>query len=112
MNTFCNLSVIQTIYMARVSLNVSGTMFETELKYFEKKPSHRLSTLVLESRKNGLDDVIVIERPAESFAAILAFYQTGQLHIPTGVCPGAFRSELEYWDIGADQLSECCLFRY
>ena len=112
--------------MTRVSLNVSGNIFETELKYFVKKPSHRLSSLVLEdrenttgdrenatgNRKNTTGDAIVVERPADSFAAILAYYQTGELHLPTGVCPGAFRGELEYWGIGADQLSECCVFRY
>ena len=98
--------------MSRISLNVSGTIFETHLKYFEKKPAHRLSTLVLESCELHRNDVITLDRPADSFAAILSYYQTNELHIPPGVCPGAFRSELEYWDLGADQLPECCVFRY
>ena len=98
--------------MSRINLNVSGSIFETDLKYFEKKPSHRLSILVQEHLEHARDDIITLDRPADSFAAILSYYQTDELHIPTGVCPGAFRGELEYWGIGADQLSECCVFRY
>lgn len=98
--------------MSRVNLNVSGTKFEIDPRCLEKEPFQKLPRLVFDARKDGNEQELSIDRPSDSFAAILTYYQTGELHIPTGVCPGAFRKELEYWEIGADNLSECCIFRY
>ena len=98
--------------MSRINLNVSGTKFEIDPRCLEKEPFQRLPRMVFDARKDGNEQELSIDRPSDSFAAILTYYQTGELHIPTGVCPGAFRKELEYWEIGADSLSECCIFRY
>ena len=98
--------------MSRISMNVSGTSIEMDLKYLEREPYGRLAMMVKDAKNDGKGTNLVLDRPAESFTAIVTYYQTGELHIPTGVCPGSFKKELEYWDIGTDKLAECCLFRY
>ena len=98
--------------MTRISMNVSGTNIEMDSTYLEKDPYGRLARMVKTAKKESDRINIVIDRPAESFIAVVTYYQTGELHIPTGVCPGSFKKELEYWEVGADKLSECCLFRY
>ena len=98
--------------MPRVTLKVSGTHFELDSKCLEEEPFQRLPLMVKEAQKNGKPLDFVIDRPAERFSAIVAYYQTGELHIPGGVCPGAFQKELLYWDIDSNKLAECCLGRY
>ena len=67
--------------------------------------------MVNEAKKDGKPLVFNIDRPAERFAAIVAYYQTGELHIPAGVCSGAFQTELLYWDIDPDKFADCCMVR-
>ncbi|KAJ8310919.1 hypothetical protein KUTeg_012784 [Tegillarca granosa] len=52
------------------------------------------------------------QRSATSFEAILNFYQTGKLHIPNQVCPKSFKLELDFWQVGMDNLDQCCLHKY
>ena len=98
--------------MSRATLNVSGTRFEISCKSLEDEPFQRLPLLVKEAKRNGEALEFVIDRPVERFAAIIAYYQTGELHIPAGVCPGAFQKELLYWGIDSDKLADCCMVRY
>ena len=97
--------------MTRVTCTASGSRFEISSKCLEEEPFQRLPLMVSEAKKNGLPLVFDIDRPAERFAAILAYYQTGELHIPAGVCPRAFQRELLYWDIDSSKLSDCCIVR-
>ena len=98
--------------MTKVICTVSGTRFEISCKCLDGEPFQRLPLMVSQAKKNGTPLVFDIDRPAERFAAIVAYYQTGELHIPAGVCPGAFQTELLYWDIDSSKLSDCCVVRY
>ena len=76
--------------MSTVTFIVSGYWFEISCKCLEGEPSQRLPLMVKEAKKYGKPLMFNIDRPAERFAAIVAYYQTGELHIPAGVCPAAF----------------------
>lgn len=89
-----------------IKINVSGQVYEILTEVIENGPTSRLTMMY----KTG-SSCIMVNRPAESFAAILAMYQTGELHIPMTSCPGAFLSELEFWNISPDMISDCCYNR-
>ncbi|KAL4221186.1 Potassium voltage-gated channel subfamily A member 2 [Mactra antiquata] len=55
---------------------------------------------------------LVFKRPVQSFDAVLAYYQTGDLHMPTSVCPGSFKTELEFWGLDPQIMAKCCYYRY
>ncbi|XP_045161886.2 potassium voltage-gated channel protein Shaw-like [Mercenaria mercenaria] len=98
--------------MAQVKLNVSGTIFEIDIKELEGSGFQRLTAMCYDASKAGKPLEFKINRPAGCFSAILSHYQTGELHMPTGVCPGAFRRELEYWEVDYGVMQECCLYKY
>lgn len=94
-----------------VTLEVCGQNFPICADTIEQGPSSRLTNLYKTGLSHGKSERIIVNRPAESFAAILAFYQTGELHIPMTSCPGAFLNELEFWEISPEALSRCCYQR-
>lgn len=96
--------------MCRVKMNVSGTHFEFD-RIILDKTRQRLAKMCDEASRSGTPLEFTVDRSALSFGAILSYYQTGELHIPPGVCPGAFRRELEFWEVELDALYECCLYR-
>ncbi|WAR15077.1 KCNF1-like protein, partial [Mya arenaria] len=98
--------------MERVTANVSGVRFEFSGNILENYPDHNLMILYAKICESDIDIELTIDRPADCFAAILAFYQTGELHIPTAVCPSAFRRELEFWNVSASYMPKCCAYRY
>jgi len=55
---------------------------------------------------------VFYERPTEAFKAVLAYHQTGQLHMPTNMCPKLFGNELKFWGIPVHEMENCCLYRY
>ncbi|XP_060568360.1 potassium voltage-gated channel protein egl-36-like, partial [Ruditapes philippinarum] len=95
----------------RIKIDVFGQMYAVPREIIENGPSSRLRRMYKTGSSVSKSECIVINRPAESFAAILGFYQTGELHIPTTSCPGAFMKELEYWEITPDVVSDCCYNR-
>ncbi|XP_060571936.1 uncharacterized protein LOC132730101 [Ruditapes philippinarum] len=94
-----------------VVLEVCGQVFPIPPETIENGPSSRLTRLFKAGWSHEKSERITINRPAECFAAILAFYQTGELHIPMTSCPGAFLNEIEYWEISPEVLSGCCYYR-
>ncbi|WAR15478.1 KCNAB-like protein [Mya arenaria] len=98
--------------MARVTANVSGVKFEFSGNIVEKYHEHTLMTMLGNMREKNQTTELIVDRPPDCFAAILAFYQTGELHIPTALCPSAFRRELEFWKISASYMPKCCAYRY
>ena len=88
-------------------LQISGAQYIVNKDIFLKKPDSYLGRLAV----NG-SSKISFDRPLSSFDAILAFYQTGELHMPTNVCPKAFKTELKFWGISHLELQECCLYKY
>ncbi|WAR15076.1 KCNB1-like protein [Mya arenaria] len=97
--------------MERITANVSGVRFEFSGNILENYPDHNLMIMYAKKRETDIKCELIIDRPADCFAAILAFYQTGELHIPTAVCPSAFRRELEFWKISASYMPTCCAYR-
>jgi hypothetical protein len=94
-----------------VVLEVCGQVFPIPAETIANGPSSRLTRLFKAGWSHEKSERITINRPAECFAAILAFYQTGELHIPMTSCPGAFLNEIEYWEISPEVLSGCCYYR-
>ncbi|WAR15479.1 KCNB2-like protein [Mya arenaria] len=100
--------------MKLIKLNVSGTVFEADTKCLERikgtlfDMEHSTDN---SNEKLSNSSEIYISRPAECFAAIFAFCQTEELHMPTHVCPLAFKRELEYWNIQPTELEKCCQYR-
>ncbi|WAR15714.1 KCNC1-like protein [Mya arenaria] len=84
-----------------ISLTVSGNTITVDRQMIEDGPESKLSQICEK-------DSVNITRPAEMFLSILAFYQTGQLHMPVSACPAAFLEELTFWEISPDLLSQCC----
>ena len=70
---------------------VSGSRFEISCECLEGEPFQRLPLMVTEAEKNGTPLVFDIDRPAEQFAAILAYYQTGEFTYGLGCVPGPFK---------------------
>jgi len=104
--------------MVMRTINVSGVKFEFNDKLLLNYPGQTLAKLCedVQQGSNPNDDAagcteIVVERPAEGFAAVLAFYQTGELHMPVSMCPRAFRRELQFWNVNAADLQQCCAFK-
>lgn len=98
--------------MDRIKLNVSGTYFEFDKKILKEEKCSKLTKLCSENCKPGKPLEITIDRSPFSFGAILEYCRMGELHIPNGICLGAFRREMEFWEVDIDSLSDCCLYRY
>ncbi|KAL4221465.1 hypothetical protein ACF0H5_019723 [Mactra antiquata] len=98
--------------MVRVNINVSGVKYEFDKKLLEGKEMDTLAKLCSNEKESGGQLSLIVDRPVESFAAILSYYQTDELHMPQSVCPKAFKKELEYWGVAATELEPCCLYRY
>ncbi|XP_053378618.1 potassium voltage-gated channel protein Shaw-like [Mercenaria mercenaria] len=90
-----------------VTINVSGMTFELDVDDIRRAPSSRLHKYVFNGKRS-----MCFKRPVQSFEAILAYYQTGDLHMPLSVCPGAFRTELEFWGLDPQIMTKCCYYRY
>ena len=92
--------------MSRVRFDVGGQAFSISKDLLDSGPRSRLSTFSTKS-----EEPAEIDRPRDSFGAILNWYITGQLHIPPNVCPGEFKTEMEYWNIDVQCLSDCCYYK-
>lgn len=91
----------------RINVDVSGRLFKVSKEILKNGPQSGLSRLLLSDEVSELS-VLEIDRPADIFAAFIAWYQTGELHIPTTSCPRAFLNELEFWEISPEVLTSCC----
>lgn len=95
--------------MAKVEINVGGTIFLTTFQTLSKIKETRLSSL---KRDIALDKCIAkffFDRNPEIFNSILDLYRTGELHFPSNFCGATIRNELEFWEIDKKYVSECCL---
>lgn len=105
----------------QITISISGTKFEIELDLLLKLPDTRLGKMatmlkMAQAVKNSdspeIGSIVSYSRPLSMFEAVLAYYQTGQLHIPSHVCPKAFKLELDFWEIDSNELENCCLYKY
>ena len=92
--------------MSRLNFIVGGQSFSISKDILDSGPRTHLTML---GTKCGEPEMI--DRPRDCFTAILNWYNTGQLHIPPNVCPGEFKTELEYWNIDEQSLAECCYYK-
>lgn len=97
--------------MTQVRINVSGTIFEVDLKFLQSNVFRKLSEIYDEYSKLGNAVELNINRPSACFNAVLSYHQTGELHMPTGLCPGVFQKELEFWELDYGIMQDCCLYK-
>lgn len=96
----------------RVHIDVGGHVYSVPSDSLKSGPPSRLKEMYNSTLSSKCQvSRITVDRPVDMFSAILAMYQTGELHIPMSSCPGAFMSELIFWDIPAETLSTCCYNR-
>ncbi|CAC5425841.1 unnamed protein product [Mytilus coruscus] len=96
----------------RITINVSGLTFKVRRDLLLEKPETYLGRIAMKTGLSEEDLDIWIDRPLDSFQAVLTFYQTGEFHMPPTICPKAFKTELDFWRISYTDLEECCLYRY
>ncbi|XP_069121420.1 potassium voltage-gated channel protein Shaw-like [Argopecten irradians] len=95
-------------------LNISGKLFEVTGDVLARLPKSRLGKLAIESSSSGTDakKTLFFSRPNTPFDEILAYYQTGELHMPINICPKAYKRELDFWELDPDEMQYCCRFKY
>ncbi|VDN06566.1 unnamed protein product [Thelazia callipaeda] len=54
------------------------------------------------------EDAYYFQRSPSAFDPIFQYYATGVIHKPSEVCPAAFLSELEFWQISHQHIGSCC----
>ncbi|KAL5012772.1 hypothetical protein ScPMuIL_011323 [Solemya velum] len=91
----------------RAVFNVSGKKFEVDQCSLLKIGTSKVQDMAQQSESE-----IFINRPSDSFEAILAYHQTGELHIPQNTCPCAFKTEIEFYGIESTNLAPCCFYKY
>lgn len=96
-----------------LTIDVSGTKFKATRDLFLKYPTTRLGRLLSEEHKTYNEtENIFYQRSPTSFEAILTYYQTGKLHIPSQLCPKSFKTELDFWQIETHNLDQCCFHKF
>lgn len=93
-------------------LNIGGREFQISQHVMESVDGSKLQRISRQANDKSKNEIIFFERPTGAFEAILAYHQTGNLHIPGEMCPGAFKQEMEFWDISPQVLEKCCYHRY
>ncbi|CAH1801946.1 unnamed protein product [Owenia fusiformis] len=100
--------------MERITIDVGGVRFTTLRSTLENIPKTKLADLTRYKTKNydaGANEFFFDRNPL-IFAAILEFYRTGDLHIPTNICGPQVKTELDFWEISEDFISPCCWRAY
>lgn len=95
-------------------LNISGKLFQVAEDVLVRLPHSKLGKLAVEYTNDVTETrtPLFFNRPSTAFEEILAYYQTGELHMPSHVCPKAFKRELEFWELDPDDMQYCCRYRY
>ena len=78
-------------------LNLSGTILEISKTTWALIKNNIPSESQDEIKVRGND--IFVERNAVAFRAILDYYLSGNLHMPTELCPSSFKLDLDFWGI-------------
>ncbi len=83
----------------KVVINVGGSIFHTFAETFSRCPTSLLATMFADQNKALLQDVPFFDRSAVAFAAILEWFRTGFLVLPSNVAPDMMLTELDFWQI-------------
>nr|XP_022299292.1 potassium voltage-gated channel protein Shal-like isoform X1 [Crassostrea virginica] len=96
----------------KVTINVSGRVFEVWRTTLEKYPD----TLLGSNEKDFFYDEeckdYFFDRDPELFRHILNYYRTGKLHYPKHECLAAYDEELSFFGILPDLIGDCCYEDY
>ncbi|KAK3103278.1 hypothetical protein FSP39_018111 [Pinctada imbricata] len=93
----------------KISIRIGTSMFVIPRKNITGYPD---TTLAKSLREDVQKSELVFDRSPQSFDAIRNFYLFGKLHIPSSVCPGEFKEELDFWNIPDSKLELCCVVKY
>lgn len=97
-----------------ITVNVRGLVITLDITEVSKTfPDSLLGNKI--SRKTYFEDEskqYIFNRNPTVFNAILDFYNTGNLHIPNGVCTQLLTTELQFWRLSPEYLCLQCLDKY
>ncbi|XP_063436602.1 potassium voltage-gated channel protein Shal-like isoform X4 [Mytilus trossulus] len=96
----------------RITINVSGTKFETWRTTLEKYPDTLLGSNEKEFFFDDENKDYFFDRDPELFRHILNYYRTGKLHYPKHECISSYDEELAFFGIMPDLIRDCCYEDY
>ena len=88
-------------------INISGTIFQVEPTTLLRFPDSRLGKLV-SGEKPTDKKTYFFDQDATLFGHILRCYRSGEVHVPSLICPREFLRELQYWNIPVEKIAPCC----
>ncbi|XP_075900126.1 A-type voltage-gated potassium channel KCND2 [Nelusetta ayraudi] len=95
-----------------VTLNVSGTRFQTWRETLERYPDTLLGSSEREFFFREEQGEFFFDRDPELFRHVLNFYRTGKLHYPRQECISAYDEELTFFGIVPEIIGDCCYEEY
>ncbi|KAK3097607.1 hypothetical protein FSP39_011353 [Pinctada imbricata] len=90
---------------SKLYLDLLGITYAIPKDIIPTDDTSRISEMFQEADTLSL---VTLHRSRAPFEAILQYFVTGELHIPKSVCPGEFKTEMEFWKIDLKKLSKCC----
>jgi potassium voltage-gated channel Shal-related subfamily D protein len=96
----------------KVTINVSGRVFEVWRTTLEKYPDTLLGSNEKEFFYDEECKDYFFDRDPELFRHILNYYRTGKLHYPKHECLAAYDEELAFFGILPDLIGDCCYEDY
>ena len=92
-----------------LQINISGTIFQVQVSTLQRFPNSRLANLVDNTPTSHKNTALYFDQDAMLFGYILGCCRSGEVHVPTTVCPNEFLKELIYWGIPVKNIAPCCL---
>lgn len=95
-----------------ITLNVSGTKFQTWQDTLERYPNTLLGSSERDFFYHKATHDYFFDRDPDIFRHILNFYRTGKLHYPQRECVSAYDEELAFFGIIPEVMGDCCYEEY
>nr|XP_039250332.1 potassium voltage-gated channel protein Shal-like isoform X2 [Styela clava] len=95
-----------------ITLNVSGSRFQTWKQTLEKYPETMLGSSEKDFFYDEETKEYFFDRDSEIFRHILQFYRTGRMHFPRTECISAIDDELAFFGIIPEMIGDCCYEDY
>ena len=92
-----------------LKINIAGTIFQVQASTLQTFPNSRLANLVDKTSASHKNTTLYFDQDAVLFGHILRCCRSGEVHVPTTICPKEFLKELLYWGIPAKNIAPCCL---
>lgn len=97
---------------ALLTLNVSGTRFQTWRDTLERYPDTLLGSAERDFFYHEATYEYFFDRDPDIFRHILNFYRSGKVHYPRRGCVSAYEQELAFFGIVPDLIGDCCYEEY